>query len=187
MGYQTITRKGNIDSAHRVMDHGSKCFNLHGHTYLYELTFGFDTVDNIGFKIDFADIKAIGVKWLEDAFDHGTILNPNDQTLIRACNIGHDGIPYKLWTMALNNLEYCNPTAENISKEMLLGLREIFKEHDGLAPVHIRLFETTNCFTDCTLKSISEKESDNFLKHRTPYLDNWKKENKDVIAPSLNK
>lgn len=41
---QYITRKGNFDSGHRVMNERMKCFNIHGHTYLYELEFEFNEI-----------------------------------------------------------------------------------------------------------------------------------------------
>ena len=44
---QYITRKGNFDSGHRVMNEQYKCYNLHGHTYLYELTFNFQEMEDI--------------------------------------------------------------------------------------------------------------------------------------------
>ena len=33
MKKQYISRKGNFDSGHRVMNERMKCFNIHGHTY----------------------------------------------------------------------------------------------------------------------------------------------------------
>ena len=44
---QYISRKGNFDSGHRVMNEFMKCFNIHGHTYLYELTFSFEKLIRI--------------------------------------------------------------------------------------------------------------------------------------------
>ena len=68
MGKQTITRKGNFDSAHRVLNEKFKCYNVHGHTYLYELTFQFDSMERIGYAIDFKEIKitAQGIDLLLD-------------------------------------------------------------------------------------------------------------------------
>ena len=44
MKKQYITRKGTFDSGHRVMNERMKCFNMHGHTYLYELEFEFNEI-----------------------------------------------------------------------------------------------------------------------------------------------
>ncbi len=56
---QYISRKGNFDSGHRVMNEFMKCYNIHGHTYLYELTFSFENMEEIGYAIDFKEIKRV--------------------------------------------------------------------------------------------------------------------------------
>ena len=58
MKKQYITRKGTFDSGHRVMNERMKCFNIHGHTYLYELEFEFNEMEEIGYAIDFKEIKS---------------------------------------------------------------------------------------------------------------------------------
>ena len=110
---QYISRKGNFDSGHRVMNERMKCFNIHGHTYLYELTFEFNEMEEIGYAIDFKEIKRVGCQWIDDLLDHGMILNPKDTELIQTTrNYGT-----KLWLMSLNGEgEYCNPSVENIAK-----------------------------------------------------------------------
>ena len=72
---QYISRKGNCDSMHRVMNEKMKCFLPHGHTYLYELTFSFENMEEIGYAIDFKEIKRVFCQWIDDLLDHGAILN----------------------------------------------------------------------------------------------------------------
>lgn len=170
MNSQTITRKGNFDSMHRVVDHGSKCRNVHGHTYLYELTFSFSSVQKIGYNIDFADIKKIAGGWIDDFFDHGAILNPADEELIKVSQL----LDSKLWVMSLNHGDYCNPTVENIAKEVLICMKLLFKDHKGLNPSHIRIYETPNCYTDCYKENISPSEFDNVRSAIESKLKNWK-------------
>ena len=50
---QLITRKCSFDSGHRVMNEAMKCFNIHGHTYLCEVTFQHENMEDIGYAIDF--------------------------------------------------------------------------------------------------------------------------------------
>ena len=52
-----VTRKGKFDAGHRVMNERFKCFNLHGHEYHYELTFSYLMSEEIGYAIDFKEIK----------------------------------------------------------------------------------------------------------------------------------
>lgn len=158
--FQTITRKGSFDSGHRVMNEKFKCFNIHGHTYLYELTFGFSQSKQIGYAIDFKEIKRIGCQWIDDILDHGMILNPKDEKLIKTTiELGS-----KYWLMSLNGADvYCNPSVENIAKELFLAQSILFDLYDDLWIESICLWETPNCQTICTINSISNNEKNNFI------------------------
>lgn len=156
---QTITRKGSFDSMHRVMNEQYKCFHVHGHTYLYELTFEFETMEEIGYAIDFKEIKRIGVQWIEDFLDHGAILNPMDHIMIKASR----DLKSKTWLMSLmGEGKYCNPSVENISRELFLAMELLFDSYKGLTINNIKIWETPNCCTDCTAESISNLERTNF-------------------------
>lgn len=176
MTAQTITRKGSFDSAHRVMNERMKCYNLHGHTYLYELTFNFTLMHNIGYALDFKEIKRVGCEWIEDYLDHGSILNPHDYSVINACK----QLNSKLWLMSLNGIDqYCNPSAENISKEIFLAISYLLND-DILTLQRVRLFETPNCYTDCYKDSIKASEKQNFLLTNQTNLSLYK-ENKGIV------
>lgn len=164
MGQQHITRKGNFDSAHRVMDERMKCFNIHGHTYIYELTFSFSNSHEIGYAIDFKEIKRVFQQWIDDCLDHGAILNFKDEEFKKLC-LSMDS---KMWVMSLNGMgQYCNPTVENIAKEVFLAMRILCSslypdERIGLSICKVRIYETPNCYTDCFYESISFDERKNF-------------------------
>lgn len=170
MSYQTITRKGSFDAGHRVMNERMKCFNLHGHTYLYELEFKFNQMEDIGYAIDFKEIKRVGCQWIEDCLDHGMILNPKDESVIDACRKTNS----KIWEMSLNGqFLYCNPSAENIAKEMFLAISYLLN-NKCLKLQKIRLFETPNCYTDCFADSVSLTEEKNFMLAREYDLKEYK-------------
>jgi len=161
---QLITRKGNFDSGHRVMNEFMKCFNIHGHTYLYELTFSFNNIEEIGYAIDFKEIKRVFCQWIDDILDHGMILNPKDELLIKTTR----EYGSKLWLMSLNGEgEYCNPSVENIAKEIFLAM-DILSENlyknapTGLKIYGVKIYETPNCFTECFRESIPNGEKLNF-------------------------
>lgn len=170
MSYQTITRKGTFDAGHRVMNERMKCFNLHGHTYLYELEFKFNQMEDIGYAIDFKEIKRVGCQWIEDNLDHGMILNPKDDMVIETCKY----IGTKTWEISLNGkFNYCNPSAENIAKEMFLAISYLLN-NKCLKLQKIRLFETPNCYTDCFIDSVSLTEENNFMSVRKIELEEYK-------------
>lgn len=151
---QIIVKKGSFDSMHRVMNEKMKCFNNHGHTYLYELHFGFNITEDIGYAIDFKEIKRIHMQWIDDFLDHGAILNPEDKILIDATK----AIGGKLWLMSLNGEDYCNPSVENIAKEIFLAMDIICKNLSTAKNLWIEkivLYETPNSYTICDKNSIS--------------------------------
>ena len=156
---QLITRKFEFDAGHRVMNERMKCFSAHGHRYVVELTFLFSSSQEIGYAIDFKEIKRVGCQWIDDFWDHGFLLNPEDLNLIQTLEL----IGTKIWLMTLNGTNYCNPTVENMAKELFLVQEELFSHYLDLSIHSIRIYETPNCWTDCSLNSISNEERENFL------------------------
>lgn len=161
---QYISRKGNFDSGHRVMNEFMKCFNIHGHTYLYELTFSFENMEGIGYALDFKEIKRVFCQWIDDTLDHGMILNPKDELIIQTTK----QYGTKLWLMSLNGEgKYCNPSVENIAKEVFLAMKilsnALYKNSPTGLEIHkVQIYETPNCSTECFANSISIKEELNF-------------------------
>jgi len=169
---QTVTRIFTFDSGHRVMNECFKCFNLHGHTYKIEATWQFDTIESIGYAVDFKEIKRLFGQFVDDYLDHGFIANPHDSTYIKACIEEKS----KLWVMSLNQGNYCNPTAENIAKEIFLIADSLVHDYKvGLRCQNIRLWETPNCYVDCDVTSITRDEKHNFFKENETKLSDYKK------------
>ena len=173
---QYITRKGNFDSGHRVMNERMKCFNTHGHTYIFELTFSFESMEQIGYAIDFKEIKRVGCQWIDDILDHGMILNPHDKKLIDVTT----DLGGKKWLMSLNGKgNYCNPSVENITKEVFLAMQILFDEqyqNVGLKIHNIKIWETPNCCSTCDKDSIEPYEKSNFYKANFKEIDNYAKQ-----------
>jgi len=136
---------------------------MHGHTYVYELKFGFEKSQEIGYAIDFKEIKRVGCRWIDDNLDHGFILNPKDTDVL--LSIHATGSKY--WMMSLNGTgEYCNPTVENIAKEVFLAMSILFDRYEYLRIDRVTIWETPNCYTECVEDSIGEDEKANFYKAR---------------------
>lgn len=139
----TITRKFTFDAGHRVLGHESKCKHLHGHTYHVELTVQSLELDELGRVIDFSLLKSMVGKWIDDELDHNLLLHPNDP--IAPSNLalsmhsdvyGGDKLPYVFPSG-------CNPTAENIAKEICRKALEILPDY--LYVISVRVHETPNC------------------------------------------
>lgn len=100
--------------AHRLMGHPGKCNNLHGHNYRVRIRICrlSNCMDESGMVMDFGEVKEKVLKFLDDTFDHTTVLEQGDP-LIHAmlksrihCQIEHTNvipIPFR-------------PTAENLAK-----------------------------------------------------------------------
>lgn len=171
---QFVTRKIDIDIAHRVMREAIKCYNNHGHRYNIFLTFSFEQSEDIGYAIDFKEIKRVYCQWIDDMFDHGAIYNPHDTDFIAPC-VKHGT---KLWLMSLNGVgAFCNPSVENVAKEMFIAIDYMAKNKKEHIYLHkIDVWETGNCYTTCKSESITESERANFLNVHREKLDAYIKE-----------
>ncbi len=131
------TRKIQFDAAHRIMRHESKCKYLHGHRYIVEATFTASSLDEIGRVVDFGVIKEVLGGWIDDNFDHNTILSTSDKDL---------GDLIEAQTgQKVYYLDY-QPTAENIAKYLFEEIcPQIFKGQD-VKCIEIIVHETPNCY-----------------------------------------
>jgi len=133
----TCTRRIEFDAAHRVMQHKSKCRMLHGHRYALEATFCAEQLDDLGMVIDFGEIKEILGQWIDQNWDHNTILNNKDQEL--------GGGIAKITGQKIYYLN-ANPTAEEMASYLLKEIcPKIFANHK-ISCTKIKLFETPNCY-----------------------------------------
>ncbi len=130
------TRRLEFDAAHRVMEHESKCKFLHGHRYVIEASFAAKELDSIGRVVDFGVIKEKLGAWIDNNWDHNTILFDKDKELGKAIN-----------SVTGQSVFYlpANPTAENMAAYLLENIcPNLFADYE-LKCVSIRLYETPNC------------------------------------------
>ncbi|MFH1462055.1 MAG: 6-carboxytetrahydropterin synthase QueD [bacterium] len=66
----SLTKKFTFDAAHRLSNYAGKCKNLHGHTYLLEVTIKGRVNKRTGMVMDFEDIKKIVDKLVLKKLDH---------------------------------------------------------------------------------------------------------------------
>ena len=142
---KTITRVFEFDAAHRVMNEKVKCFNLHGHRFKVEITFEYSLKRQLGYAIDFKEIKRIACGWMDEHLDHACILNPEDKELIELCKKNN----WRLHIMGLGNHGDINPSAENIASELFYIIKYLFtNDPSGIRLVKVRLYETPNCWVE---------------------------------------
>jgi 6-pyruvoyltetrahydropterin/6-carboxytetrahydropterin synthase len=147
----TCTRRLLFSAGHRIFGHEGKCKHIHGHNYEVFVTavmkdqsfIGSLETDNIGRVIDFSVLKNKIGNWIEQNWDHGTILFSQDGDAIKALT--------SLVDQKLFYLPY-NTTAENLAKYLLEEVCPSLLKDTEVVINKIIVNETENCFAEATLR-----------------------------------
>jgi 6-pyruvoyltetrahydropterin/6-carboxytetrahydropterin synthase len=137
-----VTREIDFCYGHRLLEYDGKCKNLHGHNGKVLITLEASSLDGLGMVLDFADIKRVIQKWIDDKLDHRMILRRDDPVVETLQQMGE---PLVLIDQ--------NPTAENIAKLIAeYGLDQ------GFPVVEVRLWETPHCSATYRVSESGTKE-----------------------------
>lgn len=148
-----ITRRLEFDAGHRIPDHRSQCRHLHGHRYAIEVTLSGDIVKQAGspmdgMVMDFADVKALAMRHVVDAWDHAFLAYERDESLLAflVSIPGHK-------TVVLDAV----PTAENLALIAFKRLDAVYRDSFGnhLRLERVRIYETPNCWADALREGVS--------------------------------
>lgn len=141
----TAVRRLQFCAGHRVHRHESKCRHLHGHNYVaFFHAEAEDGLDALGRVIDFGVLKAKIQPWIEEHWDHGTILWGEDAEAIAALT----ALPgQKLYRLA------ANPTAENMALALLHEICPRLLAGTGVTITRVVLWETENCYAEAALET----------------------------------
>lgn len=139
----SCTRRFRFDAAHRVMNHESKCANLHGHGYEILITAEAGQLDSLGRIIDFSVLKEKVGRWLDEEWDHTAILFEKDKAMVEAVQ--------KVQVNKKVFVSNFNPTAENMAQFLLSEICPKVLKGTGVQVTAVRVYETPNCFADATL------------------------------------
>ena len=157
-----ITRRIEIDAAHRVPDHASKCKNIHGHRYVIEAICRGNLIaegEQKGMVLDFGFLKEVMIEHIHDPCDHGLILYYGDpilEELIPSDQVRNEVVMaasgwgkvryvrapfYKLYV--IDNV----PTAEILAKHWFRLVAPAVKARScGIATLGaLKVWETPNC------------------------------------------
>jgi 6-pyruvoyltetrahydropterin/6-carboxytetrahydropterin synthase len=111
---------------HRLLDYVGKCARVHGHNGKVEIVLAAPTLDKTGFVVDFHDVEAAALKFIDETLDHRLLLR-RDDPLIPALEAANE--PF----VALD----VNPSAEHLAKLIYDHLAS-----SGLPVFEVRFFET---------------------------------------------
>lgn len=143
----TCTRRFEWDAAHRVLGHEGKCRHLHGHRYVAEVAVSANQLNKLGMVIDFSVLKTVVGTWIDEMWDHNILLNEEDPIL----NIANEDPTPRTNERIFNGKNPFkmtgNPTAENIAESLFNKAEHLLHDH-GIRVVHVRVWETPNCYAD---------------------------------------
>jgi 6-pyruvoyltetrahydropterin/6-carboxytetrahydropterin synthase len=164
------TKQIELDAAHRVTYHDSKCKNIHGHRYKVEATVRgtlFEEGSSQGMVLDFSVIKETMMQFIHDNCDHALIAWYCDPVLaimlgdISQRDMGKEaelirtamrfgGAFYK--DSPIGNLYLTDfvPTAENLAKHWydLIADRIRMRSNEQATLVRLRVWETPTSYCD---------------------------------------
>lgn len=132
-----VTKIVNFCGGHRLSNYNGLCSMIHGHNYVVEATIISDILNDIGFVIDFKDLKRYLNEVIEK-LDHKTILKTGDKI-----NEDIAAVVPKDWIVWFE----VNPTAENISKFIYNSLKPNLSINQKLK---IKVYETDTSFAEYT-------------------------------------
>ena len=122
---------------HRVVNHESKCKNLHGHNGRVTYTIEAPRLDPLGRVLDFSVIKSILCNWLEDNWDHKFLAFVADPMAGALRELDPTGVV----------LVDFNPTAENLAASLLQGGQVLLTDagYSYVKLVKVEFEETRKC------------------------------------------
>lgn len=134
-----ITKEIEIDMAHRVPNHKSKCRNLHGHRYRVEVGVDDKVVDakgasDEGMVIDFSDLKDVMMEYIDAKLDHNSMFYEKDEIVDII-------IELEAFQQKEIILVPFIPTAENIAQYIYYLVKGPLLDR-GVAIKHVKLWET---------------------------------------------
>jgi 6-pyruvoyltetrahydropterin/6-carboxytetrahydropterin synthase len=114
------------------MNYEGKCRHPHGHNGILEIELSSPSLDDRGMVVDFGEVKARLVRFVDDKLDHTMLLRFDDPLVKVLEDLGEK--PHVMSE---------NPTAENIAKLVYSEARSW-----GLPIVAVRLWETHDAFAE---------------------------------------
>ena len=144
----TCTRRIEWDSAHRVLRHESKCATLHGHHYVALVTCIVDELDGLGRVVDFGVVKEKVGGWVDEHWDHATLVNVEDVELRTFCDEQTTKHGHKQCSIF-----HGEPTAEMIASELAVVAYELLSK-SGVRISEVTVFETPNCSATAHVETV---------------------------------
>ena len=125
-----------FDAGHRLLKYKGKCEAPHGHTFRTEIMLRSEALDQLGFVVDFVELRERIGKWIDENWDHVFLVNAQDQELLNA-----------LGSLTHNKVfifESGNPTAEALAKYLYDYVHNLY----GNLVSKVRIWESPNQYAE---------------------------------------
>lgn len=130
----SVTRYHDFSAGHRVAGHEGKCAEIHGHNYRVHFTCEpEDGLDDVGRVVDFSFMKDMLCQWLENHWDHKTLIWTDDPEVEDYMHL--KGV----------RLVSFNPTAENMARHLVEVVGPAVLQETGVVLRSVRVDETRKC------------------------------------------
>ncbi|QGJ69963.1 Queuosine biosynthesis protein QueD [Planctomycetales bacterium 10988] len=140
----TVKRRIRFCAGHRLLRHGGKCENLHGHNYIADFYVSGEKTDDVGRIVDFSELKRLLKGWLDEHWDHAFLLAEEDDMAIKAIRSVE---PHRLYLMPYN------PTAENMARYLLEEVCPDLLEGTGGKAIRVGIWESEDTCAEVALDS----------------------------------
>ena len=143
-----------LDMAHRVRGHKGKCQNVHGHTYMVELSLSSPKLAELGMVVDFHEFSEF-FRTHVLPFDHSLLTCKEDfDKVLELCEYHPTGANLTMrklreaWAIpefggdasSWKKLPF-NPTAENLAAWFFASASHYFRNRYGVQVDYVRVYE----------------------------------------------
>ena len=125
-----------FEAGHRLLYYKGKCEAPHGHSFRAEIMISSANLDQLGFVVDFVQLKEKVSGWIDENWDHAFLVNRQDQELLHAFD--------SLTDKKIFVFEKGNPSAENMARY----LYEIVYNWYGELVLKVRIWESTSDYSE---------------------------------------
>lgn len=123
-----------FSAAHRLLKgYQGKCQHLHGHNYQVCVTLQAKVLDDYDLIIDFNEVKCLFDQWIQEHFDHATLVAEFDTELLGFLRLNqqrHYVIP-----------DNKNTSVEVLASHLFAVFTQILSSHEGFVHRGLRLIE----------------------------------------------
>lgn len=128
-----VTKQITTETSHRIWNHSGACKNIHGHSYVFEVTIEGDVDSDTGMVCDFKSLKSIMQSTIGD-WDHALILHNKDSFVWTIDTLGTKLIVVD-WM----------PTAENMAADISRSISAHYRDTTDEV-ISVKVWETsTSC------------------------------------------